>query len=782
MQCNDLYKVSFQEYRINYSMVRFYWAWQLAAIPQIVLEHAISLDIEACWDWEHNPHECYLKLVLSVLSLMGYRSKEGPTDYEHFLLPERNVTVSVLEIRKHYNLIQFFSTVGCDCSVSTMLSCEIETNSPITKTIIFKVILGILKTVAQRLPMPRPRNGCLMILGEDFESTTMKAYFQYDMHLLHAFKVNPKQPMYIDYALNALSQSFDDIYTFSIQNDNNPIPMEYIVIKNQTKTRVLEIITLFFSMGYLAPVCLYYGHGTEGFGEWVVRTDPMKPSIKCKSHLKASKLMTSSTRDYYETITYKELCDAVEVDHTETQHMPPPEGLGNTLVLLHSPYAHVFASSNGSTASIHSPQSSLKSTSSPSSYKHSLSVDRHRTHHQILSFTTSIDCPYPTRTGSLLEYIRKHQQLLPIAYHTTLLSPLQRYSTLPSISQYRIEFIRSIYPILPTKTATIHTTKSLGPGKRELKSGIYVFSNKLNRSSSTIYIIYDSVAKYALIVDSGIDARYFYENVWLGFILPYVHRYDVILTKPWNSSTTTGLLAFTASTNFQIYQRKGGLTAGPYCGKLYIPYEVARSSTTFENFGRYEDLNMIIQLMQKAGVEIVRSVAPGTCVFSSKQRTLFAEHEITVEVIQRTNKNNHDVTKSYKLGSNKNDNIIIPSNETSTLEQQSTLTLSPREITLSPTIENTTGIHRRYLSKQSKPIILFIRGWTKHLHQSVPKIQEYILEGSAARCFSTTGSSSTGAGSKNIRRNIINSSRSIKDNNHTDVDVWDHILPFPTDY
>ena len=34
------------------------------------------------------------------------------------------------------------------------------------------------------------------------------------------------------------------------------------------------------------------------------------------------------------------------------------------------------------------------------------------------------------------------------------------------------------------------------------------------------------------------------------------------------------------------------------------------------------------------------------------------------------------------------------------------------------------------------------------MHQSVPKIQEYILEGSAARCFSTTGSTSTGAGAE----------------------------------
>jgi hypothetical protein len=682
----------------------------------------------------------FTALVDTILRLMGYCRAEGDL-FEHCLIPGKRVHVSLKDIRKKAGQIQIYCCVGSDHNMTTILAIDEEEVTPMTKQHIIRWIVEFLKNVAQRLPMPKPHYGCMFVLGEDFGSATSAAKNSYDLTTLRGPSKNKTEISYIRGHLQPY-QDGAGVRTFLVARGEGRV-VEYTIVRNQTKERTLQLVQLFFSMGYVSPVCVFSGFATAHTGDLVVRA-------------------TAESAQYqqYSTITYEELCPRVDVYQTNPDNVgfagnrnriAPPSHLGNSLVILNSPYAHAFAPP----VAQHSPRASPRHSAPPCD----LTGDG-KCVHKILPLTTPESPLSPT--GGMLKYLRKHAHLLPEQYLVAFPAVRDVSAPLPTMHKHIADFVLGIHSF--KFDARSHAVLSGDAGTAAVKSGVYVFPSRAAKSAT--YVVYDKITKHAVIVDSGDDAALFYERVWVGFIMRHVSTYDVVITGP-ESACTTGFVALAASRSFQQRQ-KSASSALPRCQALYFHSPLSTSGArgdALDTFDTYADVKFIADRLRKAGVEIVDDVSATACLYSSVQRSLHAEYMIRVDVLAPS-ENDGAVEVDDRAPSSGTPSRMRspaassrPAPSSSAIERLELLLLSPEaregRVYVRPTVESR--------------VALLVRGWTKVPRIPEPKLAQYVL-GTATRA---TWQERLAAG---------NARNASSEGAVSAGGMWERCLLFPPDY
>jgi hypothetical protein len=385
---------------------RFYWPWQLAARPDFVAKEGSNRELS---EWKgglvdiHRDSLLFTQqLIKVILRLMGYteQNSRGVVTYYHPWVPNNEVVVSTKRVDKKDGSCSFFCSVQSTGSCSTVQTVSIANKDPLycSDRLVCNWTVVLVQSAMQRLPMPRPRQGCMILVGEDFGSSSMEAFFRYDAHFLQAVAANVsglcdvndfvKRPLYIDGPVQRYMEEngiqAKHITSFSIPmsscggssgggggggstnatksedvwslNTHTNL-MEYIVVEHQSKAHALALVSLFFSLGYTTSLLLYCGHGELHTGNLVLRAaTPAAAGCGAFSTVATSSSSTGNNNNSsnnskrgrtrgYETISYCELepCMNAYARRAWVPRVPPPPGFGEALLVMNSCYAHLFA-------------------------------------------------------------------------------------------------------------------------------------------------------------------------------------------------------------------------------------------------------------------------------------------------------------------------------------------------------------------------------------------------------------------------------------------------------
>lgn len=704
---------------------QFYWAWQIAAKPSLVTGKLKTDDAQL----QPSKRLRYFNSMLqAILSLMGYiRTKDE--EYEHHLLKGKLCVVSSKLVTMHCGKTEYYCTVTSDGSAATMLAVEVEADPVVTNQTIAKWVLSIVHAVARRLPMPRPHYGCLLVQGEDFGSTRLTAQHLYDYSLLRGQPDTTNAPplLYIEQPLKkfASTKNQHELFTFA-RTDQRGNVVEYTVVRNQDKDTILAVIRLFFALGYVSPVCLFSGFGTEHIGELVVRAT-------------GTAIAGQKT---FSTISYGELSSAVDAYDpyprgfcAELKRVSPPAHLGSTLVILNSSYAHLFAPAGAQ----HSPRSSPGRAVPPCD----LTTDG-KCVHKVLALSTA-ESPLAPSTGAL-RYLRNQPHLLPEHYDVAL--PLVRAAsaTFPKMHTFAVDLIRALYPFKFSAKSVLVVPDT----HTAVKSGVYAFhcgaGGGTGTGASAVHVVYEALTRHALVVDSGSDAERFYRDVWMGFVMAFVDTYDAVITRP-TSDCTSGFVALLASRSF-LKRQQTPSSRLPRCGKLYCAMPISpkgRAPAVGNHMGLYADLGLIVTLARKAGVTVFTSITDEAALYSSTQRSLHAMFQIQVQALVSeagagTSRAAHDTTRSAS-----HSGLI---DGLSPIRAKVPLLVSTREESCQTRVEAETHV------------AVLVRAWTKVAKVTEVRSVQYLLDSSLPVQFPSPALAQRGG-----------------------VAVpWDRFMPFPPEY